>query len=133
MFDHAFDAFAGRQLRAAPQLQYPGGGPRGPVGVLLRESVAARLPKRDGFCHQIAFAASCTGRQSGDMGFLLRRESYAHTGNLSQFGDAHTRSTIVAVPIPAPMQSVTSAVDFPVRSNSSIAMPISMAPVAPSG
>jgi len=34
----------------------------------------------------------------------------------------HTRSMIVAVPIPAPMQSVTSATPLPLRSNSSSAV-----------
>ena len=45
----------------------------------------------------------------------------------------HTRSMIVAVPIPAPMQSVIRAVFLPVRSNSSSAVPTRIAPVAPSG
>ena len=45
----------------------------------------------------------------------------------------YTRSMMVAVPMPAPMQSVISAVDLPVRSNSSSAVPRIMAPVAPSG
>lgn len=46
---------------------------------------------------------------------------------------SYTRSMIVAVPMPAPMQSVTSAVALPVRSSSSSAVPSSIAPVAPSG
>src|SRR4029450_4945725 len=45
----------------------------------------------------------------------------------------HTRSMMVAVPIPAPMQSVTRAVCAPVRSSSSSTVPRIMAPVAPSG
>src|SRR5690606_21689869 len=44
-----------------------------------------------------------------------------------------TRSMMVAVPMPPPMQSVTSAVPLPVRSSSSSAVPSSMAPVAPRG
>jgi hypothetical protein len=44
-----------------------------------------------------------------------------------------TRSMIVAMPMPPPMQRVISAVDFPVRSSSSRAAPTRMAPVAPSG
>src|SRR5262245_19273789 len=48
-------------------------------------------------------------------------------------GHIHTRSTIVAVPMPAPMQSVTSAVERSRRSSSSMTVPRIMAPVAPSG
>src|SRR5262249_5083279 len=48
-------------------------------------------------------------------------------------GHAHTRSMMVAVPMPAPMHSVTSAVSRLLRSSSSIAVPRIMAPVAPSG
>ena len=44
-----------------------------------------------------------------------------------------TRSMMVAVPMPPPMQSVTSAVLLPVRSSSSSTVPRIMAPVAPSG
>ncbi len=44
-----------------------------------------------------------------------------------------TRSMIVAVPMPPPMQRVMSAVLLPVRSSSSSAVPRIMAPVAPSG
>ncbi len=44
-----------------------------------------------------------------------------------------TRSMIVAVPMPPPMQRVTSAVLLPVRSSSSSAVPRIIAPVAPSG
>src|SRR5262249_12710508 len=44
-----------------------------------------------------------------------------------------TRSMMVAVPMPAPMQSVTSAVSRSRRSSSSIAVPRIIAPVAPSG
>ena len=40
---------------------------------------------------------------------------------------------IVAVPMPPPMHSVTSAVDLLVRSSSSSTVPSIMAPVAPSG
>src|SRR5262249_23882481 len=47
--------------------------------------------------------------------------------------DGHTRSMIVAVPMPTPMHSVTSAVEALRRSSSSIAVPRIMAPVAPSG
>src|SRR5690348_3311245 len=46
---------------------------------------------------------------------------------------AHARSMIVAVPIPAPMHKVISAVEALRRSSSSIAVPRIMAPVAPSG
>src|SRR6185437_4188941 len=45
----------------------------------------------------------------------------------------HTRSMIVAVPMPTPMQSVISAVERLRRSSSSSAVPRIMAPVAPSG
>src|SRR5688572_17719368 len=45
----------------------------------------------------------------------------------------HTRSMIVAVPMPMPMQSVTSAVCLPLRSSSSSTVPKIIAPVAPSG
>src|SRR5581483_1262873 len=45
----------------------------------------------------------------------------------------HTLSIMVAVPMPAPMQSVTSAVPRSRRSSSSSAVPRIMAPVAPSG
>ena len=44
-----------------------------------------------------------------------------------------TPSMIVAVPIPAPMHRVTSALPRPRRSISSRAVPNTMAPVAPSG
>ena len=44
-----------------------------------------------------------------------------------------TRSMIVAVPMPPPMQRVMSAVLLPVRSSSSSAVPRIIAPVAPSG
>ena len=46
---------------------------------------------------------------------------------------SQTRSRIVAMPIPPPMQSVTRAVDLLVRSSSSIAVPMRQAPVAPRG
>src|SRR5689334_17345538 len=45
----------------------------------------------------------------------------------------HTRSIIVAVPMPTPMQSVISAVSLSRRSSSSRTVPRIMAPVAPSG
>src|SRR5262249_24055984 len=45
----------------------------------------------------------------------------------------YTLSMIVAVPMPAPIHNVISAVDFPLRSNSSSAVPRIMAPVAPKG
>src|SRR5580692_7451979 len=45
----------------------------------------------------------------------------------------HTRSMIVAVPMPAPMHSVTSAVARLRRSSSSSTVPRIIAPVAPSG
>ena len=45
----------------------------------------------------------------------------------------HTRSMIVAMPMPPPMQSVMRAVDLFVRSSSSSAVPMRHAPVAPSG
>ena len=44
-----------------------------------------------------------------------------------------TRSMIVAMPMPPPMQSVMSAVASPRRSSSSSAVPRRAAPVAPSG
>src|SRR5689334_24337963 len=44
-----------------------------------------------------------------------------------------TRSMMVAVPMPTPMQSVTSAVSLSRRSSSSSTVPRIMAPVAPSG
>jgi hypothetical protein len=46
---------------------------------------------------------------------------------------AQTRSTIVAMPMPPPMQRVTSAVLLSARSSSSTAVPSRQAPVAPSG
>jgi len=48
-------------------------------------------------------------------------------------GKNHTRSMMVAVPMPPPMHSVTSAVDLLVRSSSSSTVPRIIAPVAPSG
>ena len=45
----------------------------------------------------------------------------------------HTRSIIVAVPMPAPMHKVMSAVFRSRRSSSSSTVPKIMAPVAPSG
>src|SRR6185369_4062402 len=44
-----------------------------------------------------------------------------------------TRSIMVAVPMPTPMQSVTSAVSLSRRSSSSTTVPKIIAPVAPSG
>ena len=46
---------------------------------------------------------------------------------------AHVRSRTIATPCPPPMHIVTSAVAFPLRSSSSRAVPMSIAPVAPSG
>ena len=46
---------------------------------------------------------------------------------------AYTRSIIVAVPMPAPMHSVTNAVFLSVRSSSSKTVPRIIAPVAPKG
>src|SRR5476649_1764009 len=46
---------------------------------------------------------------------------------------SQTRSMIVAVPMPAPMQSVTSPVERSRRSISSKSVPRIIAPVAPSG
>src|SRR5262245_32160819 len=48
-------------------------------------------------------------------------------------GHPYTLSMMVAVPMPAPMHSVTSAVPRSRRSSSSITVPRIMAPVAPSG
>ena len=45
----------------------------------------------------------------------------------------YTRSTIVAMPMPPPMHSVTRPVARSRRSSSSSTVPISIAPVAPSG
>ena len=57
---------------------------------------------------------------------------------LARFGgESHvflqTRSTMVAIPCPPPMHIVMSAVALPLRSSSSIAVPRSIAPVAPRG
>ncbi len=64
----------------------------------------------------------------------------AHGGHANSVGPRlhspradQTRSMIVAMPIPPPMHSVMRAVALPSLSSSSSAVPMRIAPVAPSG
>src|SRR6516165_7208664 len=104
-----------------------------------RGEVDAELVETHGVAEPLAYAANDrTAKGLGISADLLRLEigdvdlghGFLSAGSSQQ---TYTRSMIVAVPMPRPMQRVTSAVPRLRRSISSIAVPRIMAPVAPSG
>ena len=70
-------------------------------------------------------------RPVGGIAKILAQRQDEHEGRAAV--EHQTRSMMVAVPMPAPMQSVTSAVFRSRRSSSSSTVPKIIAPVAPSG
>src|SRR5882724_11543637 len=103
---------------------------RRPGAGLERDQVNSKLVESHDVAEALAFAA--------DDRFPERLGIHAD-GIDRDFGDIdprhcrHTRSMIVAVPIPTPMHNVTSAVERLRRSSSSSTVPRIIAPVAPSG
>src|SRR3974390_243131 len=98
----------------------------------------ARLDARDfdSKLRQAAHVAQCLLVAPLVLGLERRRiKAAALHWDLSDVNLGHfqTRSMIVAVPMPTPMQRVTSAVSLLLRSSSSSTVPMIMAPVAPSG
>src|ERR1700676_3495915 len=95
---------------------------------LKRGEIDAELVEADCVAQTLAFAAEH---------HAVERRRIIGAGVDWKLGDIdlrhHTRSMIVAVPMPAPMQSVTSPIERLRRSSSSTSVPRIIAPVAPSG
>src|ERR1019366_8265247 len=103
-----------------------GGGAR-----LDTRNIDAELRETHAVAQRLLVAAFMLGLK---LGRIETAASHRHLGDVDLWHEiSQTRSMIVAVPMPMPMQSVISAVDRSRRSNSSSAVPRIIAPVAPSG
>src|SRR5664279_4839636 len=104
---------------------------RGRRARLDARNVDAELRETHDVAQRLLVAAIMLGLK---LGGIETAAAHRHLGDVD-LGHAisQTRSMIVAVPMPTPIQSVTSAVDRSRRSSSSSTVPRIMAPVAPSG
>src|SRR5450759_493908 len=104
---------------------------RGGRARLDARNIDAELRETHDVAQRLLVAAFMLGLK---LGGIETAASHRHLGDVDLGHEiSQTRSMIVAVPMPIPMQSVTSAVDRSRRSSSSSTVPRIMAPVAPSG